>query len=54
VFFGLAGEPWREHAHRCELAQEALQRFRTEIETNRKAVAAVKDYHATMQKKITA
>jgi hypothetical protein len=54
VFFGLAGEQWREHAHRRELAQEALRRFRTEIETNRNAVAAVKDYHATMQKKITA
>jgi hypothetical protein len=54
VFLGLAGEQWREHAHRKELAQEALRRFRTEIETNRKAVAAVKDYHATMQQKLTA
>jgi len=52
VFLGLAGEQWRERAHRRELAHEALQLFRTEVETNRKAVAAVKDYHVATLKSI--
>src|SRR5436190_9844080 len=46
VFLGLAGEQWRERARQHEMAQEALRRFRTEVIANRKAVAAVEDYHA--------
>jgi len=45
VFLGLAGEQWREDRRHRELAESSLRRLRTEIETNRKAVAAVKDYH---------
>jgi hypothetical protein len=50
VFLGLAGEQWRESARHRELSHEAMQRFRTEIVENRKAVAAVSDYHVTLQK----
>jgi hypothetical protein len=50
VFLGLAGEQWRESARHRELSHEAMQRFRTEIVENRKAVAAVTDYHVTLQK----
>lgn len=52
VFLGLAGEQWRETARHHELARDTLRRFRTEIVTNRKAVAAVKDYHVDMRLKI--
>jgi hypothetical protein len=45
VFLGLAGEQWREDRRHHELAESSLRRLRTEIQTNRKAVAAVKDYH---------
>jgi hypothetical protein len=54
VFLGLAGEQWRQSAEHRELARESLRRFRSEIETNRKAVADVKDYHVTMRQKIGA
>ena len=50
VVLGLAGEQWRERRHRCELAETSLRRFRAEIETNRKAVADVRDYHANLLK----
>src|SRR6266516_4604802 len=46
VFLGLAGEQWRESARHRALAEASLRRFRSEILTNRKAVAAVKDYVA--------
>jgi len=52
VFLGLAGEQCRENAHHRDLAHESLQRFRTEIRTNRTADAAVKDYHAETLKNI--
>ena len=52
VFLGLAGEQWRESARHRELAEASLRRFRSEILTNRKAVAAVKDYHITTKKSI--
>ena len=45
VFLALMGEQWRENAHTRELAHDSLRRFRAEIVANRKAVAAVKDYH---------
>src|SRR5438067_11565036 len=44
VFLGLAGEQWRESSHKRELAQSALRGFRRELDANRKAVAAAKDY----------
>src|SRR5436190_12115373 len=52
VFLGLAGEQWRESARHRELAEASLRRFRSEILTNRKAVAAVKDYHVTTRSTI--
>ena len=52
VFLGLAGEQWRESMRHRELADASLRRFRTEILANRKAVAAVKDYHATLKTSI--
>jgi hypothetical protein len=54
VFLGLAGEQWREVARHREVAEASLRRFRSEILTNRKAVAAVKDYHVTTLKGVEA
>ena len=54
VFLGLAGEQWRQDREQRELAQTSLRRFRTEIQTNRKAVAAVEDYHAGLLKSLRA
>jgi len=46
VFLGLIGEQWRETRHQHELARQSLERFRSEIVENRKAVDDVRDYHA--------
>jgi len=54
VFLGLMGEQWREHAQHRELAETSLRRFREEIVSNRKSVAAVKDYHVTTKERIDA
>jgi hypothetical protein len=54
VFLGLAGEQYREAARHREIAQAALQRFRTEIIANRQAVAAVKDYHVQLRTQLHA
>ena len=54
VFLGLLGEQWRESAHRRELAEESLRRFRSEIVSNRKAIEAVKDYHVMTKKNVDA
>ena len=48
VFLALMGDQWRENAQNRELAAASLSRFRTEIEANWQAVAAVKDYHVTL------
>ena len=45
VFLGLLAQQWRESADHRELAQESLRRFRSEFQTNRSAVAGVKDKH---------
>ena len=54
VFLGLMGEQWREHVHHRELAETTLRRFRTELQANRDAVAAVKDKHVTKLKSVQA
>jgi hypothetical protein len=54
VFLGLLGEQWRENAHQRDLAKDSLRRFRAEIIENRKAVADVVDYHATVRKELEA
>jgi hypothetical protein len=54
VFLGLLGEQWRERNQHRELAERSLHRFRTEIVANRKAVAAVKDYHVATKQAIDA
>ena len=54
VFLGLAGEQWRESAHRRHLATESLRRFRAEIQLNRESVANVKEYHLVTKKSIEA
>lgn len=54
VFLGLMGEQWRERAHHRELAEQSLRRFRNEIVANRRAVAAVKDYHTKTKKSLDA
>ena len=54
VFLGLMGEQWRERARHHEVAEASLRRFRDEILANRKAVAAVKDYHAKTKNSLDA
>ena len=54
VFLGLAGEQWREDRRHHDRAESALRNFRSEIQTNRKAVEAVKDYHAGLLKSLQA
>jgi hypothetical protein len=49
VFLGLAGEQWRESREHGERAQASLRRFHTELRDNKKAVAAVRDYHVTLR-----
>src|SRR4029453_9920755 len=46
VFLGLMGDQWREQAQHRESPQASLRYFKTEIEANRKALAAVTEYHA--------
>jgi hypothetical protein len=48
VFLALMGEQWRENGQNRELAEDALRRLRAEIQMNQKAVADVREYHATM------
>lgn len=45
VFLGIAGEQWREASAHREMARAALERFRSEIVANQKAINDVKDYH---------
>jgi hypothetical protein len=52
VFLGLMGEQWRENAEHHEHAEASLRRFRTEIASNREAVAAVKDYHSGLKQQL--
>ena len=47
VFLGLAADQWREARQHREAAIASLRRFRAEITENRRAVAAVRDYHVT-------
>lgn len=49
VFLGLAGEQWRESREHRERAEASLRRFHTEMSDNKKTVAAVLDYHATLR-----
>ena len=54
VFLALMVDQWRERAHDCQLADDALRRFRTEIVANQKSVAAVKDYHVALHQSLRA
>jgi hypothetical protein len=54
VFFALVGDGWRERTGQRERAEQALQRFRSEIVENREAVARVVEYHAEIHGKIRA
>jgi hypothetical protein len=54
VFLALWVDEWRERAQHREMAQDALQRFRTEFRMNREAVIAVRDKHVTALEQIRA
>ena len=54
VFAGMAADQWRTDRQHREQARDALQRLKTELTTNRAAVAAIKDYHARIQREIGA
>jgi hypothetical protein len=49
VFLGLAGEQWRETRREHEQARTTLGNFRHEVETNRKKLAAVAEYHPRLR-----
>jgi hypothetical protein len=52
VFLGLAAEQWRSNAQHRDQARAALQRFKSEIETNRAAVQAVAGYHVQLHEQL--
>lgn len=54
VFLALLGDQWRENADHRALARSSLHGFRSEIVANRKAVAAVKDYHVRVLRDVRA
>jgi hypothetical protein len=54
VFFGMAAQQWNDVRHERELARATLVRFRTEIAANRKAVEAVRAYHADASRRVQA
>jgi hypothetical protein len=54
VFLGLIGQQWFETTQRRDEATSSLQRFRAEILTNRQDIAAKLEYHAPMQKALSA
>lgn len=54
VFLALMGDQWRENIQHRELAQSSLRRFKSEIDANRKALAAVNEYHTTTRQKLEA
>jgi hypothetical protein len=54
VFLALMGEQWRENARTREMVETSLRRFREEIQTNRRAVVSVMDYHANTAKVLEA
>jgi hypothetical protein len=54
VFLALMGDQWRENVQHRQLAESSLRRFKSEIEANRKALAAVNDYHTTTRQKLEA
>jgi len=52
VFLGIAGEQWRENSAHRELARGALDRIRSEIINNQKAVRDKRDYHVRVAAEI--
>jgi hypothetical protein len=54
VFIGMAADQWRTDRQHQEQARAALVRFRTEIETNKAAVAANRDYHIRIRQEAAA
>ena len=54
VFLGMAADQWRTDRQHREQAHDALQRFKTEIETNRTAVTKDQAYRARIRKEIAA
>lgn len=54
VFLGMSAEQWRTDQQHREQARAALARFRTEFESNKKAVAGSQDYHARIHREIRA
>ena len=53
VFLGMAADQWRTDRQHRDQAHDALQRFKTEIETNRAAVTKDQAYRARIRKEIT-
>jgi hypothetical protein len=54
VFIGLAAEQWRSNAQHRDQAHAALQRFKSEIESNKAAVQSVTGYHVQLHNQIKA
>jgi hypothetical protein len=53
VFLGMAADQWRTDRQHREQARAALVRLKTEIESNKAAVAATIDYHVRIRKEVT-
>jgi hypothetical protein len=49
VFLGLAGEQWRESRREHEQARTTIENFHHEVETNRKQLASVAEYHLKLR-----
>jgi hypothetical protein len=54
VFLALLADEWRERAGHRQLAEDTLRRFRTEFQTNREAVAAVRNQHESSLERVRA
>jgi hypothetical protein len=54
VFLGMAADQWRTNEQHHEQARASLVRFKAELEANKAAVAATRDYHERLRKELTA
>lgn len=50
VFLGLLADQWRESRQHREQARAILENFRAEMQSNRRLIESVKEYHATLRR----
>src|SRR5688572_9000381 len=54
VFLALLADDWRESRQERPLADRSLELFRAEVETNKRAVEEVREYHQTLLNQVAA